>query len=209
MGVYLRDKIHIYIFIGQRTVPKAKEKDMSLTRKLLESMSLDSDKVSTIIEAHVETVDSLKAQIDKYKADAEKLTSVEKELATTQTELENIKANGGDWQKKYEKEHTDFEAYKTAQLEKETLATKSEAYKKLLKDNGVSDKVIDKVLKMTDIKALEYENDAFKDADKLTAQIKEEWADFITETDTKGASTKTPPDGNGSGEGIKAIPAIF
>ncbi|MCQ2369260.1 MAG: hypothetical protein MJ007_02150, partial [Paludibacteraceae bacterium] len=94
---------------------------MSLTRKLLESMSLDSDKVSTIIEAHVETVDSLKAQIDKYKADSEKLTSLQKELATTQTELENIKANGGDWQKKYEKEHSDFEAFKSEQLEKDTL----------------------------------------------------------------------------------------
>ncbi|MCQ2369199.1 MAG: hypothetical protein MJ007_01840, partial [Paludibacteraceae bacterium] len=106
-------------------------------------------------------------------------------------------------------EHSDFEAFKSEQLEKDTLASKTEAYKKLLKDNGVSDKVLDKVLKMTDLKALELVDGTFKDADKLTAQIKEEWADFITNVDTKGADTKTPPDGNGSGEGAKAIPAIF
>ena len=37
---------------------------MALTRKLLKGMGLTDEQVDTIIEAHVETVDSLKVSID-------------------------------------------------------------------------------------------------------------------------------------------------
>ena len=91
---------------------------MSLTRKLLESMGLESDKVSTIIEAHAETVDGLKAKIEEYKLNAEKVPTLQKELDGLTKELEKLKANGGDWEAKYSKEHEAFEEFKKAQTEK-------------------------------------------------------------------------------------------
>lgn len=53
---------------------------MSITRKLLKGMGLTDEQVDTIIEAHTETVDGLKADVSRYKADAGKLAGVQKEL---------------------------------------------------------------------------------------------------------------------------------
>lgn len=53
---------------------------MALTRKLLKGMGLTDEQVDTIIEAHTDTVDGLKADIGRYKADAEKLPGIQKEL---------------------------------------------------------------------------------------------------------------------------------
>lgn len=180
------------------TAPKKRRLDMSLTRKLLESLGLEADKVSTIIEAHAETVDALKGQIETYKADAEKYASADKELNTLQTELETLKATGGDWQSKYEAEHKAYEDYKASVDAKETMNTKVNAFKQLLRDTGVSEKRLDSIVKVTDISKYELEDGKIKDADTLAESIKSEWADFITTTETSGANTQTPPANNGS-----------
>ena len=60
---------------------------MALTRKLLKGMGLTDEQVDTIIEAHTDTVDGLKADISRYKADAEQLPNVQKELDTAKNEL--------------------------------------------------------------------------------------------------------------------------
>ena len=164
---------------------------MALTRKLLESLGLEADKVATIIEAHAETVDALKEQISTFKDDASKLADVQKELDTTKSELEALKGN--DWQKKYEKEHQDFEAFKTNQTQKETKLAKEQAYRALLKETGVSEKRIDSVIKVTDLSNIVVEDGKVKDADKLKDGIKTEWADFITSNETEGAGTNFPP----------------
>ena len=176
--------------------PKEKEgkKDMSLSRKLLESMGLDSDKVSTIIENHVETVDALKAQIATFKADAEKYHTAADELASVKAELEGLKSSGGDWQKKYETEHSLFEEYKNSISAKETLANKASAYKALLKEAGVSEKVLDKVLKTTDLSEIELEDGKVKDSEKAIEAIKADWSEFIVQSGTHGADTKRPPE---------------
>lgn len=56
---------------------------MALTRKLLKGMGLTDEQVDTIIEAHTDTVDGLKADVGKYKSDAEKLPDVQKQLETS------------------------------------------------------------------------------------------------------------------------------
>ena len=80
---------------------------MALTRKLLKGMGLTDEQVDTIIEAHADTVDGLKAERDKFKTDAEKLPSIEKELT-------DLKAKGDDgWKDKHDtvkKEYEDFKA---------------------------------------------------------------------------------------------------
>ena len=53
---------------------------MALTRKFLSALGIEADKVDEIISAHTETVEALKNERDTFKADAEKLTGVQKEL---------------------------------------------------------------------------------------------------------------------------------
>lgn len=159
-----------------------------LSRAFLKGMGITDEQISAIIEAHTETVDSLKEQRDKYKADADKLPEVQKELS-------KLKENSGDdWQKKYNKEHEDFEAYKADQEAKVAKQAKVAAYTKILSDLGINEKRVNSILKVTDLKSIELdEKGAIKDADKVTEGIKTEWADFIPESKQGGAETKTPP----------------
>ena len=165
---------------------------MALTRRLLKGMGLTDEQVDTIIEAHTDTVDGLKADVATYKADAEKLPKVQKELDT-------LKAAGdGGWQEKYEKVKKDFDTYKTEQTKKESHVAKEKAYRALLQEAGVSEKRLESVLKVSDVDSVELDDKgAIKGADKLTESIKSEWADFITTTETRGASTSNPPANNG------------
>lgn len=164
---------------------------MALTRKLLKGMGLTEEQIDTIIEAHTETVDGLKDKVENYKADADKLEKVQKEL-------DGLKSGvGGEWQKKYEKEHSDFEAYKEAQTAKETKAAKADAVRDFYKSIGISEKRLDAVMKVTDLDSFELDKDGkIKDAEKRTEDAKAEWADFIVSTDAKGADTKNPPASN-------------
>lgn len=163
---------------------------MALTRKLLKGMGLTDEQVDTIIEAHTDTVDGLKADVNRYKADAEKLPSV-------QNELDGLKAGGGeDYKAKYEKEHSDFDQYKKDVTAKESRTAKETAYRDLLKAAGISAARIDAVLKVSDIDSVELADGKIKDADKLTESIKNEWKDFIVTTTTKGADTANPPANN-------------
>ena len=76
---------------------------MSLTRKMLKAMGIEEEKIDQIIEAHSETVDSLKADRDSYKEDAEKLKAVQKEL-------DDLKAKGDDgWKEMHDRLKVEFE----------------------------------------------------------------------------------------------------
>ena len=171
---------------------------MSLTRTMLKGMGLTEEQISTIIEAHTDTTEALKAQRDEFKASADKLPAVQKEL-------DELKAAGdGGWQEKFTKEHADFEAYKNEVAAKETRTAKQTAYRALLKAAGVSDNRLDAVLKVTDLSKLELSKDGtIKDADKLTDEVKTEWADFIVQTQTQGANTSNPPANNGGSTATK------
>ena len=159
---------------------------------MLKAMGIEEDKIDQIIEAHAETVDGLKADVSKYKGDAEKLPDVQKEL-------DELKAAGdGGYKEKYEKEHEAFEDFKKAQKGKETKEAKEKAFRSLLKDVGVSEKRMDSIIKVTDFDGFSLGEDGkIKDADKLTESVKAEWSDFIVQTQTTGVHTPTPPSNGG------------
>ena len=83
---------------------------MALTRRLLKGMGLTEEQMDTIIDAHTETVDSLKADLSRYKADAEALAGVRKELEEAKASLENEKK--GSWKVKYDALKEEYEGYK-------------------------------------------------------------------------------------------------
>ena len=169
---------------------------MSLTRKMLKAMGIEEEKIDQIIEAHSETVDSLKADRDSYKEDAEKLKDVQKEL-------DDLKAKGDDgWKDKYEKLKGEHEQYKSDVLAKETRAAKEAAYRAILKDANLSEKGIEKAIKYADWDKIELEADGkLKDANDHIKAVREEWAEYVTTTTTTGAKTSTPPANNGGKTG--------
>lgn len=170
---------------------------MALTRTMLKAMDIEKENIDKIIEAHTETVDALKEARDEYKEKADKADKLQsdydslKEAMIDQSEYDSLKT-------KYDKLKDEFTAYKNDISEKDKKASKTEAYKKLLKDAGVSEKRIGAVLKVSDLNTIELNEDgSIKDADKLRDGIKEEWAEFIETTTTKGAKTENPPSNNG------------
>ena len=176
---------------------------MALTRRALKAMGIDEEKIDEIISMHSETVDGLKADVAKYKADAEALPEVQKQLEKAQADLEAGKKDS--WKVKYEAIKEEFEGYKTEQTKKESHAAKEKAYRALLQEAGVSEKRLESVLKVSDVDSVELdEKGTIKGADKLTESIKSEWADFITTTETRGAQTSNPPANNNGGAMTKA-----
>lgn len=170
---------------------------MSLKRSMLKAMGIEDEKIEQIMEAHGETVEALKAQRDQYKADAEKLPEIQKQLEKAQADLE---AAGKDSYKvKYEAIKEELEGFKAEQAAKETKAAKEGAYRELLKAVGISDKRIPAILKVSDFDGIELDDKGqIKGADKLTESIKSEWADFISTSTTRGVQTATPPAVGGS-----------
>ena len=169
---------------------------MALTRKFLAALGIEADKIDEIINAHTETVDALKNERDGFKVDAEKLPAVQKELDDMKAAAEK---DGKDpFKVKYEALKEDFDNYKKEISAKETKAAKTDAYRSLLKEAGISDKRIDAVLKVSDVDAIKLDKDgAIEGKDELLSTIKSEWADFIPTESTKGADTPKPPANNG------------
>ena len=176
---------------------------MALTRRALKAMGIEEEKIDEIITMHTETVDGLKADVAKYKADAEALPEVQRQLEKAQHDLDAGKKDS--WKVKYEAIKEEFEGYKSEQTKREARAAKEKAYRELLKQAGVNDKRLDAVLRVSDVDGVELdEKGAIKDADKLTESIKSEWSDFIQTTTTQGANTATPPANGGSSAMTKA-----
>lgn len=169
---------------------------MAITRKLLKGMGLTEEQQDTIIEAHTDTVNGLKADVDRYKADAEKLPAVQKEL-------DGLKGKGDDGYKaKYESEHQAFEDYKTSVAAEKTTAAKEKALETALKKVGIADKRLQSVARLCKgdglLEKLELDDKgAIKDSDKLEASLKESYSDYIVKTRTQGANTANPPANNG------------
>ena len=172
---------------------------MSLTRKMLKAMGIEEEKIDQIIEAHSETVDSLKADRDSYKEDAKKLKDVQKEL-------DDLKAKGDDgWKEKHDKLKDEFDTYKKDVEAKETHNKKVEAYKAILKDANLSEKGIEKAIKYAEWDKIELEADGkIKGASDHIKAVKEEWAEYVTTTTTTGAKTSTPPANTGGAKLTKA-----
>jgi hypothetical protein len=134
----------------------------------------------------------------------EKLTEIDA-LKGEKQNAEDKATSAEKWKTKYDALKDDFDAYKKDITAKETKATRSNAYKELLKQAGISEKRLDAVLKVSDVDSLEMGEDGkFKDSEKILENIKNEWADFITTTETQGAQTPTPPTNNGGGKMTKA-----
>lgn len=156
-----------------------------------------------LVALHLGVVDPLKDDVTRYKADAEKLAAVQKEL-------DDLKGKGDDgYKEKYESEHQAFEDYKTSVAAEKTTAAKEKALETALKKVGIADKRLQSVARLCKgdglLDKLELDDKgAIKDSDKLEASLKESYSDYIVTTSTQGANTANPPAGNGGSGSITA-----
>lgn len=166
---------------------------MSLTRKMLKAMGIEEEKIDQIIEAHTETVDAIKEQREAYRADAEKLPGV-------QRELDALKNNSGnDYKAKYEKEKKDFQDYKNGIAEKESAAAKEKAARAYFESKGIPADSMGLVIRgaKAEISGLELDGEKIKDSTALDTLLSGDYKGLIGKTTTKGTDTKTPPNTSG------------
>ena len=168
---------------------------MALTRKLLKGMGLTDEQVDTIIEAHTDTVDGLKADIGRYKADAEKLPGVQKQL-------DDLKAAGDDgYKEKYEKEHSAFETYKADVTEKEAKAAKEKAVRAYFEGKNITGANLELAMRGCgeEMAAIEMDGDKIKDTKSLDALVAGTYKGLVSTSRTKGTDTSNPPGNTGAG----------
>ena len=120
-----------------------------------------------LVALHLGVVDPLKDDLTKYKADAEKLHGVQKEL-------DDLKAAGdGGYKEKYEKEHSAFEAFKTDITAKESKAAKEKAVRAYFKSKNITGANLDLAMRGCgeEMAALELDGEKIKDTKSLDALV--------------------------------------
>ena len=144
------------------------------------------EKVAEIMKEHVSVTDGLKEERDGYKEQAGKAAELQKQLEETQ--------GGENWQEKYEKEHEAFESFKKQTAQDAESAKVKSAYRKLLADEGIGEKRLDSIIKVTDFSKMKLDKDGnLEKADELKKAINEEWSDFKTTVTERGATVEKPP----------------
>jgi hypothetical protein len=120
-----------------------------------------------LVALHLGVVDPLKDDLTKYKADAEKLPSVQKQL-------DDLKAAGdGGYKEKYEKEHSAFEAFKTDITAKESKAAKEKAVRAYFESKNITGANLDLAMRGCgeEMAALELDGEKIKDTKSLDALV--------------------------------------
>lgn len=171
---------------------------MALTRKYLKTImvgdkGLSDDQIDGIIEMHTETVDGLKEELKTAKESADKLKEVQKEL-------DNLKANNGDdYKTKYEKEHSDFEAYKKSITDKETAQAKANAVKAYFESKGITGTNLDIAMRgaTEEIGGVELADGKIEDTKALDTLLSGTYKGLIVSKGSVGANTGNPPAGAG------------
>lgn len=164
---------------------------MAFGRKWLDEILQNDDlsakeKAQKIMDEHISVTNGLKDERDSFKEQADKAADIQKEL-------DGIKG-GEDWKKKFEDEHKAFEDFKKQTAQNAETAKVSAAYRKLLADEGISEKRLDAILKLTDLSKVKLDKDGnLEDVDNLKKAITDEWGEFKTTVTERGAQVDKPP----------------
>lgn len=176
---------------------------MALTRKMLKGMGLTEEQADTIIEAHAETVDGLK---DRLAAAEEK----NKTADDLQKQLDDLRGEAG-YKARYEKEHSDFEAYKADITARQARAAKEAAARAYFESKNITGSNLAIALRgaKDEISGLELDDKGnIKDCKVLDELVGGEFAGLIVKTSTRGARTATPP-GSTNGSTVKTRQEIL
>ena len=153
-----------------------------------------SEAVDKIIDGHVTSVNALREDVAKYKADAEKLPTVQKEL-------DDMKANTNDsWKEKHDKLKGEFDKYKGDIEAKETKAKVNNAVRSYLESKSITGDNLDLAMMACEsiIASAELDGEKLKDTTALDTLVDGKFKRLVTHTTKKGANTANPPANNGN-----------
>lgn len=174
---------------------------MALTRKFLSALGIEAEKIDEIIEAHASTVDALKEERDNFKEKADEYDKIKTDLDKANEKISDLEKDGGKdsvYKVKYDALKEEFDDYKNNVEAENTKASKTKAYKELLKEIGISEKRIDAVARVADFDKIELNKDGtIRKADEMKEALSKEWEDFIVQERVEGANVDNPPRGNG------------
>ena len=162
-----------------------------------------------IITLHRSVVDPLRDDLDGAKRDVTRFKAEADKLPGVQKELDELK-KGEDWKGKYEKEHQSFEDYKSQIARDAETAKVKAAYKKLLTEEKISEKTLDAVLNATDYSKMKLKEDGTLDGvEDLKKDIDTRWGGFRVAQRQRGEKVDNPPPGNpgGSDNSIREMTA--
>ena len=167
---------------------------MGITKKFLQSMEIPDNKIELIFDEYANAIAGITADRDRYKEQADQLASVEKELVKAQAKAEELETVS-EQLKEVSAEYADYKAGVDADKVK---AVKEKAYRQLLQETGISEKAIDKIIKVTDLSGVEVDDkNNVKDKTEIIKNIKTEWSDFIITQTERGADVANPPSNTG------------
>lgn len=166
---------------------------MAFTRKFLKDLGVEPEIIDQIVTEHRGTVDSLKDELDGLKTELETTKGLKKELE----ELKGKTQEGDEYKTKYDDLKREYDQYKSDVAGEKVTAQKTDAYRKALKEAGISEKRIESVLRLAKadglVDALELDGEGVKDADKVTEAIKSNYAEYIESVKEVGANVPNPP----------------
>ena len=146
----------------------------------------------TVTDPLLDQLDDAKKSAEKYKTQAEKVPGLEQKVSDL--------SKGDDWKAKYESEKKAHDDYK-AQVELEKTTSKAKAaHRKLLVEEGISDKAIDSILNATDYSKVKLADDGSLDdgsKEGLKKEITERWNGFKVSTRKRGEQVDNPIRGGG------------
>lgn len=173
---------------------------MALTRKFLAALGIEAEKIDEIVNAHSETVEALKEERDSFKDKAEKYDKAQKDLEVANKTIEDLNKEDA-YKVKYEALKEDFDKYKKDTEAAKTKATKTDGFRSILKEIGISDKRIESVIKVSGstIDNLKYDKEGkIEGLEDLKKSLAEEWSDFIVkDAGAQGADVNSHPANNG------------
>lgn len=164
---------------------------MAFGRKWLAEVIRNEDlspeeKETKIMNEHIAVTDGLKDERDKAKERASQADELQKQL--------DEKNGGEDWKAKYEKEHSDFEAYKQQVSQSAELEEIKALHGDILRDLGISADRITAIQKITDYSGMKKGKDGkLADEANIRKAASDEWKEFIPTSTAKGAKVENPP----------------
>jgi len=151
---------------------------MSLTRKLLKDLQLTDETIETIIAAHVETVDALKAERDAVSAELETLrAAADTSAAQVQQEFDAYRAQ------------VESDQHKQQALKLVRLA---------MIQAGCNEKAVDLLIQAIDPATLQVENGVLTNQDAVIAELRGKYAAFFAQPIRVAVPTIQPPIPTGS-----------
>ena len=144
------------------------------------------EKEQMIMDGHIAVTDAIKDDRDKFKTEADRAADLQRQL--------DEKNSGEDFRQKYEDEHKAFEDYRKQAAHNAETAKVQAAYRKLLTDEGIGEKRLDAILKVTDLSGVKLAEDGtLEGIDDLRNAIRSDWGEFIPKTEERGAQVDNPP----------------